>query len=462
MSRKAKMILGLTGLCLLTAAVATLLTTAILMRFVFSSTGSTTDMTSGQPQLSYRPSATPTVIPSPTPVVTDRPASPTPVPTQPVATETGPTPSVTPEPEPEPSDSSETTLPDETSDPSTPVTTESSTGETQDEQSLIWQQYDLLETIYEKVSPSVVGIEVEVEETVTAVRRTNSGSGLIMNEDGVIVTNSSILSIAVDKYGNVFEHAEIRVYILGRDRPYFAKLIGRDPLTGIAVLQINPGYRVLQPAVFDDTPELNVGQMILAIGFPDALEESGHLYTGMISALNRPVQLEDGTSLQMIQTDARISQACSGGPLLNLNGEVIGLTNCGLVRSAYDTQSYALPAVTAQMVVSDLTSQGYVGGRSWLGVSVLVEETFLQLQTLYNYPNGLYIADVIDGSPAYTADLRRGDIITRINDNPIDTSMDMSYFLQTQPVGSMLRLQVYRRDDNRYHEFRVYLQEYIQ
>lgn len=458
MSRKAKMILGLAGLCLLTAAVATVLTTAILMRLVFNPASASTGESSDPPQLSYRPTLTPAPTQAATPAVTDRPVSPSPVPTSSVTTttETDHETTSTSETEPvDPTNPSESDPPDET-------TIEPSTGETLDDQRLIWQQYDLLETIYEKVSPSVVGIEVEVEETVTAVRRTNSGSGLIMNEDGVIVTNSSILSIAVDKYGSVLEHAEIRVYILGRERPYIAKLLGRDPLTGIAVLQINPGYRVLQPVVIDETPDLNVGQMILAIGFPDALEESGHLYTGMISALNRPVQLEDGTSLQMIQTDARISQACSGGPLINLSGEVIGLTNCGLVRSVYDTQSYALPAVTAQMVVSDLTSQGYVGGRSWLGVSVLVEETFLQLQNLYNYPSGLYIADVIDGSPAYTADLRRGDIITEINDNPVDSSMDMSHFLQTQPVGTMLRLQVYRRADNRYHEFRVYLQEYMQ
>ncbi len=329
-----------------------------------------------------------------------------------------------------------------------------------DEQFQLWQEQSLIEDLYASIRPSVAGINVVVDETVTSLRRTNEGSGLIMSEEGYIVTNSSLISIAVNRQGQILSHADIHVYIDGFPRALSAELIGRDPLTGLAVIKINPGSRSLQPAPIAISPELKVGQMILAVGYPDILEESGSLYTGLISSLNRPVQLEDGTSLQMIQTDARVSQRCSGGPVLNLSGEVIGIINFSLAYQSYEAQNYALSAETAQRVVEDMTSRGFVAGRSWLGVSVLVEETFDQLRGLYNYPDGFYVTHVIEGSPAYIANMRKGDIITAVNDEPVTSSMDISHFLQSQPVGSLINLLVYRSSDRQYHEIRVYLQEY--
>lgn len=451
MNQKTKIAAGLIVLCLVSAMIASFLTAVLLIRGVFGYRALLSRIIDTDPQLSAEttlPRLTPTQPVQPTPVPT---AKPTPTPPKltptPAETEAIATPSAS---ETE-SDNESGTLTE---------TEETNLAGSADEQLQLWQDYDLIENIYTQIRPSVIGINVEIEDNTTGIRRTNQGSGLIMNEDGIIVTNGSVLAIALDKQGRIQDQAKIEISVYGIPRVFLAELVGRDPLTDLAVLAIDPGYYTLVPAAVAETAELNVGQMIIAVGYPDIEEESGNLYSGLISGLNRPVQLEDGTTLQMIQTDARINQRCSGGPLLNLSGEVIALTNCGLARPAYDLQSYAMPITTAQMVVQDLTSQGYVAGRSWLGVSVLVEETFLQLQNLYGFPSGLYISQVIDDSPAYTADLRRGDIITEINDQPVEPSMNISQFLQSQPVGSLVRLQVYRRSNSQYYNFRVYLQEY--
>jgi serine protease Do len=321
---------------------------------------------------------------------------------------------------------------------------------------------DMIANIYAATAPSVVNIEVEVDANGTAARKTNQGSGLILNKSGSIVTNASILTIALDKQGKILANAHVRVSVFGSVQAFDAVLTGRDLLTGLAVLKIVPGETVLQPAKFAEKPSLKVGQLILSIGYPDELFTSGGLTSGIITGLNRPVILDDGTNLQMIQSNAPISQTCSGGPLLNLSGEVVGLTNCALIRDVTDTMGYALAAETVQQVAKGLIENGFVAGRSWLGVSVLLQESFMELQKLYQLPDGLYISNVIKDSPAYSVDLRKGDIITAINATAVGASMDMSKFLQSQPVGSLVTIRIYRRTDGQYHDFKVYLQEYKQ
>lgn len=437
MRTKIKWLALLTVFCLVSAVLASIITAIFLKRGLFgyqvllrqpggeipaeSSSTSTLEPTAA-PEPSVTPQ--PTVSPRPTVIA----ATPTP---EPAVT---PTPKTDPETDPVPTET-EANIP-------------------------LWQTPDWLTTMYEQIAPSVVGIRVEVDETSYSVRRTNEGSGIIMNEDGIIVTSSDILSIALDNNGRLLAHANVEILVYGLRRTLTAELVGRDPMTGISVLKVNAGFSDLVPALIAEEPEVKVGQVVFAIGYPDILSASGSLTSGIISALDRPVVLEDGLTLQMIRTDARLSQSCSGGPLVNLSGEVIAVTSCDPRRSNYDTQNQAIPAAAAKLIVDDLTSQGYVGGRTWLGVTVLVEETFIELQNLYRFPDGLYINSVVDGSPAYLADIRRGDIITSINGEPIDTSMEISDFIHSQPVGTMVEIIVYRRAEEQYFECIVYLQEY--
>jgi serine protease Do len=121
---------------------------------------------------------------------------------------------------------------------------------------------------------------------------------------------------------------------------------------------------------------------------------------------------------------------------------------------------YAMPIAVVQQVAKNLVTQGYVSGRAWLGVTVLQESNFLELQKLYRFPDGLYVSSVIKDSPAYTADLRKGDIITRINGNDVETHESLMLFLQSQAIGAMVDIEVYRKSDGNYHQLKVYLQEY--
>jgi serine protease Do len=227
------------------------------------------------------------------------------------------------------------------------------------------------------------------------------------------------------------------------------------------VLSIDPGKQALIAAKFAASSTPKVGQLVFTCGYPELLTVSGGLSSGFISAVNRVVLLEDGTSLQMIQTDARFAQSSSGGPLVNFDGQVIGLLNSNLNRNAYDSMNYALPAGIVKQVVENLVNQGYVTGRVWLGVTVLSEENFLELQKLYRFPDGLYVSNVIKDSPAYISGLRKGDIITLINDEVVHTHLNIAAFLLSKKAGDLVEIKVYRKTDGLYHDLTVYLQEYI-
>ena len=324
----------------------------------------------------------------------------------------------------------------------------------------LWANTRLIERLYEDVAPSVVGIKVTVTDSVTGLIRSNEGSGLILDTRGTIATNTAILAIALDKNGKLLSNATVQVFVRGAQRPFTATLTGKDPLSGLSILDIQPGLTDLKPAVMAEEPTLKVGQLVLTIGYPDMLDGEGGLASGMISGLNRTVLLENGITTQMIETDARINSICSGGPLLNLQGEVIGLVNCDLSRSYFDNANYALPAATLVEVAESLSDRGYLSGRPWLGVTVLTEDSFIELQHLYRFPDGLYVSSVVVDSPAYSAGLLNGDVITKINGDEVKPGMDLSAFLQTQKVGSLLTVHVFRRGDSQIYMFKIYLQEY--
>ncbi len=121
---------------------------------------------------------------------------------------------------------------------------------------------------------------------------------------------------------------------------------------------------------------------------------------------------------------------------------------------------YALPIEVVQRRSQDLVTQGYFSGRAWLGVTVPQEAISLEHTELYRIPDGLYTHSVIKDSPAYTADLRKGDIITKINGSDVETHESLMVFLQSQAIGAMVDIEVYRKSDGNYHQLKVYLQEY--
>ncbi len=320
----------------------------------------------------------------------------------------------------------------------------------------------LVQALYEKVAPSVVGVFVRVESDGLTTPLTDSGSGVIYSAKGLVLTSADILTVAMNRYGELQEQTEILVRVSGVSQPFTAQLIGRDRLTGVAVLSITPGSTRLQPAVFAGNAGLKVGQHVFFASFPDDLIAQGSLTSGMITALHQPISLEDGTSVEMIRADAPILNNGNGGPLINIGGEVIALSNSSQLSDSYESLSYAMPADAVLAVADNLVNQGYVTGRAWLGIAVLKDESFAELQDLYHYPDGLYISHVIVDSPAYIADLRRGDIITAINGETITRHQSLTALLNQHEAGDPLTLEIYRRGDGKKDELIAYLKEYVE
>ncbi len=472
---KTKWITGVIAIALFSALAASLLTTALLVRGLLSNKGSRwVSLLAGQAAETLLPDNTTVATESTTKTggITITPAAPTSRPYTP-----SPRPTLTAKPTPEPQPTT-TAAPSASVTPTqaAPLSPQVSPGETpslsptpsaEPSQSAgeplpnphLWELYQLVQEAYAEIAPAVVRIQVVVPSKYTKTVQTDEASGLIVDEKGLIVTDASVMDIALDKNGGLLAEARIEIMVHQADRILQATYLGRDQVTGVAAFSIKNGEKKLTVPRFALTPELHVGQTVLAVGYPEMLMAEGGLTSGFISALNRTVILEDGLSIQMIQTDLKISSRDAGGPLLNLQGEVIGLTNCGLITDPLDTRLRALPVDALLYVARALESADKPGERAWLGITVLHESSFLELQRLYRFPDGLYISSVIQDSPAYVADLRRNDVIVSINDEAVSPTMDLSTFLQAQPVGTELQLRVFRRSESRVIDLVVYLQE---
>ena len=283
-----------------------------------------------------------------------------------------------------------------------------------------------LQQIYEQNIPSVVSI------TAVGTRTTATGTGVVLSEKGYLVTNY-----------HVIEGAQSLRVKLTDERELTAKVVGSDPVSDLAVLYV--AAENLVPAQFGDSDNLRVGDMVVAIGDPLGVELRGTMTDGIISAISRDVQV-DGRSMNLIQTNAALNSGNSGGPLINSFGQVIGINTMKIGTFTDSTGveglGFAIPSATVQEVVNQLITQGYVSGRPWLGIQ---GESFSSYyRRFYQLPQGVYITEVEAGSPAQTAGLMRGDIITRADGSPVSDMETLNSLLYTHSAGDTMLLTVYR------------------
>ena len=283
-----------------------------------------------------------------------------------------------------------------------------------------------LQQIYEQNIPSVVSI------TAVGTRTTATGTGVVLSEKGYLVTNY-----------HVIEGAQSLTVKLTDERELTAKVVGSDPVSDLAVLYV--AAENLVPAQFGDSDNLRVGDMVVAIGDPLGVELRGTMTDGIISAISRDVQV-DGRSMNLIQTNAALNSGNSGGPLINSFGQVIGINTMKIGTftdsSGVEGLGFAIPSATVREVVNQLITQGYVSGRPWLGIQ---GESFSSYyRRFYQLPQGVYITEVEAGSPAQTAGLMRGDIITRADDSPVSDMETLNSLLYTHSAGDTMLLTVYR------------------
>ena len=286
--------------------------------------------------------------------------------------------------------------------------------------------------VAEIAAPSVVEITTEAVTTSGFMGQyvtEGAGSGVIISEDGYIVTNHHVIDGAT------------KVSIRTNDgTSYTAQLIGSDAKTDLAVLKVEATG--LSPAIIGEYEDCKVGDTVVAIGNPLG-ELGGTVTDGIISALDRDVTI-DGQIMTLMQTNTAISPGNSGGGLFNTSGQLIGVVNAKSSGEGIEGLGFAIPVDLAEEVIEDLIEYGYVTGRIEYGFEI-VEINDWQTQMLYRVEHqGVYIYSVFDNSNAQKAGLRPGDLIKSINGKTIKTGDDSEKAIEGLEIGDTIKLTVIR------------------
>jgi serine protease Do len=253
------------------------------------------------------------------------------------------------------------------------------------------------------------------------------GSGFIIDEKGIVVTNNHVIQDAED----------IIVRVNG-DKEFKATVIGADPLSDIAVLQLETKEKFI-PVSFGDSDKARIGDWVIAIGNPFGL--GGTVTSGIISARNRSIGLSRYEDY--IQTDASINSGNSGGPLFDMDGNVIGINTAILGRNGSIGIGFSIPSNSAQIVIDQLLEFGETK-RGWLGVRIQdVTKEIAEVENL-DEPRGALVASVADGSPSDKAGIKAGDIILEFNGEKIKEMKELPIIVARTEVGKKVDVKVWR------------------
>ncbi len=288
-----------------------------------------------------------------------------------------------------------------------------------------------------KVGPAVVGITnkalVRDYFNRTQMVEKGSGSGVIYSKDGLIATNN-----------HVVEGAQEIVVSLADGTTYNGKVLGTDPTTDLAVVKID-AKNPLTVAEFGDSDSLMVGEPAIAIGNPLGMEFRGSVTAGVISALNRSVDVGE-RRFKLIQTDAAINPGNSGGALVNADGQVIGINSAKIAASGVEGIGFAIPINEAKPILEELAKNGRVA-RPYLGVSLIDEDTAKRFGIGLDLRGGLFVAKLFQDGPAYKAGIRPNDIITKFNGKSVKSVADLRELLNKCKIGDQVPVTVLRGDE---------------
>ena len=256
------------------------------------------------------------------------------------------------------------------------------------------------------------------------------GSGFIIDEKGIVVTNN-----------HVIQNAEDIIIRVNGDKEFKAKVIGKDPLSDIAVLKLETKEKFI-PVKFGDSDKARIGDWVIAIGNPFGL--GGTVTSGIISARNRSIGLSRYEDY--IQTDASINSGNSGGPLFDMNGDVIGINTAILGRSGSIGIGFSIPSNSAKIVIDQLIEFGETK-RGWLGVRIQdVTKEIAEVEKL-DKPRGALVASVAENSPSDKAGVKAGDIILEFNGEKIEEMKELPIIVARTEVGKKVKVKIWRNKE---------------
>ena len=294
----------------------------------------------------------------------------------------------------------------------------------------------------QKVLPSMVSIKVEYDVNYFGMTKatTGSGSGVIISEDGYILTNNHVISSAdSSSFYQVSDAKSITVKIYGDETEYPAEIVGTDSQTDLAVLKIDKTG--LQAAELGDSPSVQIGEFVLAIGNPYNLDFS--VTAGIISALNREMTV-DSTTYKVIQADCAINSGNSGGALVNSKGQVIGITTLKLSGTGIEGVSFAIPINDTISIYKTLIEKGKIS-RPFVGVSGLDIDEATAIRN--GLTKGIYVDSVVSGSSAEKAGIKSGDVIVSFDGKDISTMDELNEIKNTKNIGDNVEIKFYRKSE---------------
>lgn len=252
------------------------------------------------------------------------------------------------------------------------------------------------------------------------------GSGIVYTEDGYIITNA-----------HVVENSSLLKVVLNNEEVYEAKLIGSDADTDLALLKIEATG--LTPIEIGDYDALAVGDFVMAVGNPGGMEFSSSVTFGIVSAKDRPMDIDGGYTMNTIQTDAAINPGNSGGALVNMDGKLVGINSAKYVATGYEGLGFSITVEEALPIIESLKEYGEVKGRSRLGVTGMIIDELVANR--YGLTPGFYVNEVTN---ANAGTLKAGDVITAVDGAEVTSESDIKNALQKKQAGDSVTIKYWR------------------
>ena len=309
--------------------------------------------------------------------------------------------------------------------------------------------------VAKKVQPSIVGIKVEY--TVNSIfmnqqgTATAEGSGIIISENGYILTNNHVInSSSTSSYYEIGQANKVTVHLYNDTTEYTATVVGTDEETDLAVIKIDK--EGLTAAEIGDSDSVQVGEFSMAIGNPLGMQSS--VTSGIISALNREVTDSDGKTFKLIQTDAAINSGNSGGALVNSQGQLIGVNTLKVSATGVEGMGFAIPINSAKPIYEQLIQYNKVK-RPYIGIAGRdLDETTAKRNNLVV---GIYVASIDEYSAAEKAGIKAGDVIIKADGQSIKTMTELNNIKNTHSIGDTMTVTVNRNGQEK--ELTLTLQE---